>query len=77
LFHQTSVNLTDVVVRTLGSDRASPDRKQVEIPYCATNPNGIHPFAEGLAHALNCELFAAKDSYSFVQIGTEPQPEKP
>jgi hypothetical protein len=59
--------------RTLGSDRASPDRKQVEIPYCATNPNGIHPFAEGLAHALNCELFAAKESYSFVQIGTEPQ----
>jgi hypothetical protein len=72
MFHETAVDLADVIVRTLGPDWTRPDRQQVEIHSCTMNPNGNDPFAEGLAHRLNCELFTAKDSYSLVQIGTEP-----
>jgi hypothetical protein len=71
-FHQTSVNLTDVVVRTLRPDRTRPNRKQVEI-YRSIHSNRNHPFAEGLAHRLKREPRAAKDRQSLVRIRTEPR----
>jgi hypothetical protein len=72
MFHEASVNLADVIVRTIRPDRTRPDRKQVEI-HCSVNPDRNHPFAEDFVYSLNCELFTAKDSYSLVRIGTEPQ----
>jgi hypothetical protein len=72
MFHEASVNLTDVIVGTLGPDRTRPDREQVEIHSCATNPNGNHPFAEEFAYRLSLELCAAKDCQPLVWIGTEP-----
>jgi hypothetical protein len=73
VLHEASVNLADVIVRTLSPDRAGPDRQHVEIRYCTTNPNGNDPLAKGLTHCLNCEFFTAKESDTLVQIGTEPQ----
>jgi len=77
IFHEASVNLSDVVVRTFRPDRASPDRKQVEIHFCAKNPNGNHPFAEEFAYRLNRELCDAKNCQPLVWIGTEPQAGEP
>lgn len=61
MFHEAAVNLPDVIVGTPCPDRASPDRRQVEIHYCAMNPNGNHPFAEEFVHSFKLELGAAKD----------------
>jgi hypothetical protein len=73
MFHEAAVNLPDVIVGTPCPDRASPDRKQVKIHYCAMNPNGNHPFAEELVHCSDLELPAAKDCQPLVWIGAEPQ----
>jgi hypothetical protein len=71
MFHDASVNLPDVIVGTLGPNWTRPDRQQVEIHSCATNPNGNHPFAKGLARCF-ADKKSSKDqnqaSYCYVAL---------
>jgi len=72
-FHEASINLTDVIVRTLSPDCTRPDRKQIEI-HAPLNANRNHPCAEESVHRLKRKLFITEDRQPFVQIGTtEPQ----
>ena len=72
MFHEASVNLADVIVRTLSPDRTSPDREQIKIN-CPLNPNGNYPFAERLAHHLKRVPLPAKDCKPLVRISPEPK----
>ena len=59
--------------RSSFGERQRPDSQHVEI-HLSADPNGNHPFAEGLAHRLKREPLPAKDCKPLVRVDTEPQP---
>jgi hypothetical protein len=72
VFHEASVKLSDVIVRTFCPDGTRPDCRHIEIDW-SINPNGNHPFPKGWGHNLGVPPFAAKDSHPLIHIGTEPK----